>query len=372
MGIQVLGMQSRHFIRPNNTDWRHNLFLEKAFSERQEPDFKSLGFKLRRSIPSWLTMNVRYIQQAIGNRLPFINLNPSYFVHLFEVDKIMDYDVIYSYGCFPSNPTKPVVWHDGPTDTELLIKRGVPSHLIKDEIECKTICASRAKLIAVSSDNNLLEFDKQFPGNLHKIVVLPFILSGVFPAEVDFVIKKQREERLNILFVGRQAKRKGLDFVIAAFIQLRLKSKIPLSLTIVSCLSDHSDKFINIPKSQDITWHKELAYEKIQGLMRESHILVMPSREETYGLVFVEAMAAGAVPIGPSREPQISLLGNGNRGLLCEITVEGVLNALTELVENQQGRETMALNGLCEFQKSFSEKSVMACYEAAFRRAVAP
>jgi glycosyltransferase involved in cell wall biosynthesis len=367
MTISVLGLQPRYFIRPKNTDWRQNRFLEIEFLNRKAKGEGVIAFELRRSILSFISMNGRYLRNPLGRYIKFINEAPQFFVSIFDSDKEKSFDVIYSYDCYPDNATKPVVWHTGPTDTSLLARRGVPSEIIHQELNAKEISAKKATLIVVSSEIAKSEFNRQFPGHHQKLLVLPFVLPGVDPVSTDYVYTKQREsEGLNILFVGRQARLKGLDLVIAAFNQLRVSSKVPLTLTIVSNLCDGP---VDIPKSNDVVWHRTLDHSAIQGLMRQSHILVMPSREESYGLVYLESMAAGAVPIAPNREPQISLLGNGSRGLLCEVSIEGVFNALTELITNQESRKKMALNGLSEYRKSFAVDGVITRYEEAFVRA---
>lgn len=369
MKISVLGIQPKYFIRPKNTDWRHSFLLEKAFSRARDKGHNEIVFELRSSALSCIAMNARHLQRPLSRYLPFINKDPHLFVPLFGADKLSNFDVIYSYDCFPNNSGKPVIWHNGPTDTALLSKRGVSVERIHKELEWKAICADKAALIAVSSDTARSAFDQQFPGHHHKTLVLPFILPGVVPlSKQDIVAKHRGTDRLNILFVGRESRRKGLDLVIAAFdrLQSSISSSVLLTLTIVSSLADGT---LAIPKSKNVVWHKELDHAAVQELMKQAHIFVMPSREESYGLVFVEAMAAGAVPIAPAREPQISLLGNGSRGVLCDVSSEGVFAALLGLIENRQGREEMALNGLDEFRDTLSPDSVLAQYEQAFVRA---
>jgi len=368
MTISVLGVQPRYFIRPKNTDWRHNIFLEESFAERNIIHDAQVKFTLRRSLESFVSMNFRHLRGKLGS-IPIAGQNlkkKDYFIKLFSSDSIAKYDVIYSYGCYPVGTDKPVVWHTGPTDVELLSKRGVSSDDIKREIDSKAVSASNSKLISVSSETGLIAFDQQFPGYREKIIVLPFIIPNIIEIDNSEILEKHSQESLNIVFVGREAKRKGLDLVLGAYAQLISNSKRKITLTIVS---DFSGGHIDIPSSLNVVWHRSLDHSGVQKLMRSAHILVMPSREESYGLVYLEAMAAGAVPIAPNREPQISLLDGGNCGSLCELTVEGVFDALERLVSNDQLRSTLALNGINKYKAFFSKDSVMTCYERAFIRA---
>lgn len=369
MPISVLGIQPRYFVRPNNTDWRHNFFLEKSFTERSASHGSRVFFSLRRSLTACIAMNARHLRRQLGGRIPIVGPNlrqVSYFVKMLRSDRRTNFDVLYSYGCYPLNTDRPIVWHTGPTDVELLSGHGVSSKEIEREQDSKATCADHAKLIAVSSDQALLDFDKQFPGHRNKIIVLPFVIPNVIEVSELDISAKHSEKLLNILFVGREAKRKGLDLVLAAFERLNGRSKRPLTLTIVS---DLSGGHIHIPSSPNVIWHRCLDHAAVQQLMRSAHILAMPSREESYGLVYLEAMAAGAVPIAPAREPQISLLAGGRCGVLCDVSVEGVFDALEALVSNDQTRQKLATNGARKYNSSFSKDGVMTRYENAFIRA---
>lgn len=368
MEVSVLGVQPKYFIRPNNTDWRHNVFLENSFSPECMHFDNTINYSSRHSIRACLAMNARHLRGTLGNYFPIFLENKSeyYQVSLFKEDKAAKFDVIYSYGCYPKNSPKPVVWHTGPTYVEVLKSRKIKHELIEDEIACKARCAEKASLIAVSSDIAATDFDIQFPGHKNKIVVLPFVLPGVKAQSADFIQTKHRNTPINILFVGRESRRKGLDLLLQAYERLRLTAKESMTLTIVS---DFSDGPISLPKFPDVKWHQSLDNDKVQELMQMAHIFAMPSRQESFGLVYLEAMAAGAVCIGPVREPQISILGNGRFGLPCEVTVEGIFDALSTLISNHELREKMALESVWKFKTSYALEAVLSSYQSAFIRA---
>jgi len=369
MTISVLGMQPKYFIRPNNTDWRHNHFLEKAIATKDLNEGNSVKLLLRSSTKACLAMSARYIRRTLSRDLPFLRQNKidHYLVPIYKSDTVDKFDSIYSYGCYPNNSPKPVVWHTGPTNIELLLRRNINQKLINEELDCKERCAELATIIAVSSDRAEHDFKSQFPRFSKKVVVLPFVLPLITTESEVSIHAKHQKTPVNILFVGREAKRKGLDFVIHAFNKLRANSDVPIMLTIVSNLSDG---FMDIPSLPNLRWFKSLGHDMVQVLMKDAHILAMPSREESFGLVYLEAMAAGAVCIAPAREPQISILGHGRFGSLCEVTIDSVYHALESLVENNNQRSEMAIEGVREFDKVYSIRSVLPRYKNAFVKSI--
>jgi glycosyltransferase involved in cell wall biosynthesis len=368
MKIAVLGVQPKYFIRPNNTDWRHNLFLENAFSKIIYPGNNSINFSLRNSAKACLAMNIRHLRGSLGRHLNYIKQSVSNYhnISLFMEDRIERYDVVYSYGCYPNNSPKPVVWHTGPTYTHILRQQKVKQLIIEDEIAIKASCAKKAALIAVSSEIAAIDFDLQFPGHKDKIVVLPFVLPQVNAENEDNIRKKQSMLPIKILFVGRESHRKGLDLLLHAYQRVKLITKETIELTIVSNFTDGK---MSLPQLADVKHHQSLDHKNIQILMREAHIFAMPSRQESFGLVYLEAMAGGSVCIGPAREPQISLFGNGRYGLPCEVTTDGVFNALSKLVLDAKLREKIAIDSVRLFNANYSIENVLLRYQEAFFKA---
>lgn len=367
MTISVLGLQPRYFIRPNNTDWRHNYLLEQAFLKKNAESRNLLSFTLRRSFSALYSMNAGHVFRALKGRLSIsTSFSDRYLVPLFSSDKANEFDVIYSYGCYPLNSPKPVVWHTGPTYIDIHKSRGVPLERIDDEIHCKEKCAKMASIISLSSERALIDFDCQFPGYTEKLVVLPFVMPFITLLDEESIVSKHKRFPINILFVGREAKRKGLDLLIDAFVQLNTIVDIPIQLTVVSNFNDGS---INLPSLSNIHWFKSLEQNEVYELMNNAHIFAMPSRRESYGLVYLEAMAAGAVCIAPSREPQISIMRNGDLGELCEVSAQGVYEAMHKLIVDHEYRINKAIKAMKEFDNEYSLKKVLNSYEITFEKA---
>ncbi|MBY6049546.1 glycosyltransferase family 4 protein [Vannielia litorea] len=122
---------------------------------------------------------------------------------------------------------------------------------------------------------------------------------------------------LKLLFVGGDWERKGGPLLLEMFEILR--ARFPgAELHIVGC-EPESAKGI-----EDVTVHgylnksdsKDAA--KLEGLFRQAAFLVVPSRQEAFGIAFCEACAYGLPPVGTKTGGIKSIIRDGENGLLLE------------------------------------------------------
>lgn len=194
-----------------------------------------------------------------------------------------------------------------------------------------------------------------------KLRVVPFFLPHLAPPSGAALEKHRAREPLRIAFVGHQARRKGLDALLTALTDPRLKD-VPFEATIVSELIDGP---VAIPASERITHLTSLAREDVMALMARAHVLAVPSRRETFGLVYVEAMAAGAIPI-MAAGPQQTDIAAGGCGLALGPDPAAITAALVSLYEEPARRLTFAEAGLAKVALTYAPSVVAAAYEAMF------
>ena len=147
----------------------------------------------------------------------------------------------------------------------------------------------------------------------------------------DVLAKHGRDEFIEILFVGREGRRKGLDIVAEAISMLEPALLPRIKLTIVA---------ENVSKAQFNTvacsMFPHLDHAAVLEKMRLAHIYLMPSRFKIFGLVFIEAMAAGYAVIAPNWEVQREITDYGAAGYTVAPTPNSVRQALSELVQSRQ------------------------------------
>jgi glycosyltransferase involved in cell wall biosynthesis len=112
------------------------------------------------------------------------------------------------------------------------------------------------------------------------------------------VLKSSR--RIDLLFVGRLDKDKGLDLLLDIIQRLDSKVGPRLRVTVVGVgpmaplLESLASKSL---QRIQLECHKKLDDVVLQELFLDAKVLIMPSRYEGYGLVGVEALKAGCVLI---------------------------------------------------------------------------
>lgn len=101
---------------------------------------------------------------------------------------------------------------------------------------------------------------------------------------------------MRVAFIGQMRPYKGLDVLLHA-----VKDLSAIDLTVVG-KGHHAEEYQNLAKElalSNIRFLGAVDDHALQNVLKESHVLVLPSRTkaEAFGIVLVEAMAAGCVPI---------------------------------------------------------------------------
>ena len=110
--------------------------------------------------------------------------------------------------------------------------------------------------------------------------------------EVEQAVAARRTgERCELLFIGREWRRKGGDIVLATLAELR-RLGVPARLTVIGTRPPQA-----VPEGSEVVpfldKSTEAGHARFTALMRRSHVLFVPSRAEAYGQVFCEAAAFG-------------------------------------------------------------------------------
>lgn len=159
-------------------------------------------------------------------------------------------------------------------------------------------------------------------------------------------IERFCDGRLNILFVGRLEKRKGFNVLLEAFKLVQME--VPdARLLVVGAFSNEDKKpFIEFIRKNRIYGVRFIGYVPEEDLPRYYHtcdIFCAPSLGyESFGMVLVEAMAAGK-PVVASAIPGYSeVVKSGVEGLLVPPgDPQALARAIIHLLRNPQLRATM-------------------------------
>jgi phosphatidylinositol alpha-mannosyltransferase len=154
--------------------------------------------------------------------------------------------------------------------------------------------------------------------------------------------------RLNVLFVGRLEKRKGLSHLLRAW--GRVREEVPNARLIVvgggSGLK-HYRSFVSSRGSDDIVFAGQVTDDELPSYYHAAHIFCAPSTgQESFGMVLLEAMAAGK-PIVTSDIPGYrEVVAHDRQGLLVPPKdADGLAAALILLLRDEGLRQRLGEEG---------------------------
>lgn len=148
---------------------------------------------------------------------------------------------------------------------------------------------------------------------------LPFGIEKTEIIDRDKLELKIKGARRTILVAASLKKLKKIDVLIDAF--ARVENRQGYMLRIVgdgperTALQNSVD---DLGISNCVRFEGELTRDEVLKHMEESNIFAMVSSPETFGLVYVEAMAKGCVTIGSKGEGIDGVIVHGKNGFLCE------------------------------------------------------
>ena len=143
------------------------------------------------------------------------------------------------------------------------------------------------------------------------------------------IIERCESKELKILFLGNIIERKGLHTLLEAIrtltfdpsIKLRagLRLEIVGSLTTDPAYAKQMQDFVTVNGlSSIVTFHGALNNEPLRQILQQSHVLVVPSSYEGFGIVYLEGMGFGLPAIGTTAGAAGEVIEQGLTGYLIE------------------------------------------------------
>lgn len=86
----------------------------------------------------------------------------------------------------------------------------------------------------------------------------------------------------------------------------------------------------NIDWKNQVTIHGAVPREKVSSILKNAECFVMISKNEAFGLVYLEAMGCGCIPIASRNEGMDGIIVDGVNGFLCEA---GNYEELSEIIK---------------------------------------
>lgn len=176
-------------------------------------------------------------------------------------------------------------------------------------------------------------------------------------SRVPCQVRTRGRDRLRLLFVGRDYRRKGLLDILRIYPHLRSRYR-HIELTIVS----RPDPFLRaaVEGLPDVRICSDISSDDLDHLYETSDILVVPTHADTFNLTLVEGMAKGCVIVSSNLEPMPEIAPHNEAGLLVpQGDTEALESALTSLIEDDATRFRLAEACRRRYQQHFSPEVVV-------------
>ena len=218
----------------------------------------------------------------------------------------------------------------------------------------------RSDHLVTHTQNHASEVSKLLKIDTNRFKIIPH---GIY---FDSVLGKEDHLKINnsivnVLFVGRLDYRKGFDILLDAIpIIIRKFSNIHFDICGTGEMLELANSKISDDSSKYITLHGYQSRDSLNKFYKNCDIFVAPSRYESFGLVYLEAMKfskpivacnSGGTPEVVHDEITGLLVDPGNRNSLTE--------AIVKLAQNPELRQSMGKSGRKSLENSFSMKTLI-------------
>jgi glycosyltransferase involved in cell wall biosynthesis len=182
-----------------------------------------------------------------------------------------------------------------------------------------------------------------------------FLAMGVAPEKVHVIPYGVRLDRFapttapsadsfDVLFAGQISLRKGIPYLLEAFARLRHPRK---SLTLVGGVQDDLRSILSRFPKEKVTFTGSLPQTELARRMSSSHVLVLPSVEEGFGLVMAQAMACGCPVIASSATGAEHLFSDNEAGfIVAPRDTDALADRLQQLADDTALRQRMSAAAL--------------------------
>lgn len=163
-----------------------------------------------------------------------------------------------------------------------------------------------------------------------------FVDMGVSPAKLHLIpygVRLERfqpaaspqpspSDRFEAVFVGNVGLRKGVPYLLEAFARLKHPHK---RLRVVGSLSTEFAPVLESLRVEGVEFLGSQPQARVAEIMAESHLLILPSVEDGFGLVLGQALACGCPVVASTNTGGPDLINDGVEGFIVPVRHPGAL-----------------------------------------------
>ncbi len=288
-------------------------------------NFRNLGHNVQVIRPNFLLNSFlrgkKYYKTGQYNEVFNANyITPFWFNVKNKLPKINDYDIVISHmpsgSIFAENFRGKLICGIHISDIKVLIQPIYSLYFKKKLLDS----FKRAEKLVCRSFHIQKKLLKLYPEFKEKTVVIP---SGV---DENLIIKRDIElkETVKVLTAANLIKRKNIDKLIKACDKIE-----NIELTVIG----DGKELENLKKiSKKPIFSGKLTKQEVIDEMKKSDIFILPSVNETFGLVYIEAMASGCITVGTVNDGIDGIIKDGVNGFLAKPNKKSIEETLNKII----------------------------------------
>ena len=215
---------------------------------------------------------------------------------------------------------------------------------IMSDIKCQNkdqeILLSDKLIVASSFSAKSLDLNQT--KTLKEIKIIPY---GVDTPNKNKIFKRQKNEKLKILFVGRPVISKGIHYLIKIVNKLEIPWELEIAGSMMEKPQQISQNLNQFLRDDRCKFLGQISYEEVKNKMKTNHVFLFPTMFEGFGQVILEAMSSSLPIITTINSAGIDIINNGKNGYLTNIRdIDNSKDILHSLYDNEDLRVSIAEN----------------------------
>lgn len=180
----------------------------------------------------------------------------------------------------------------------------------------------------------------------------------------DKLKEKFNRKSIKLLTVANLIPRKNVDTIIKVIAEQKFEYDIQLNIIGIGEEEVKLRKLVSeLSLTNRVKFLGQKSRDEVMEEMRESDIFILISRQETLGMVYLEAMAQGCICIGSREEGIDGIIIDGFNGYLCGVQNTSEIKEKLESAINLKGKEKeRILNESINTIKNLTEDKVTSEY----------
>ena len=230
---------------------------------------------------------------------------------------------------------------------------GSPGYNFGWPISAYLLNRRRRKLVGkIAVSKPAMDFARKYVPGYYNIIPNGIDLEHFSPSVSP--VERFCDGKINILFVGRLEKRKGLIYLLKAYRQV--KGRVPNARLIIvgpgTRFRKKYEKYVIHKHLRDVVFVGMASYDELPHYYKTADIFCSPAiGGESFGIVLLEAMAVGKPIVATNIEGYARVITHGREGLLVPPKDDKELaRALLSLISDETIRRQMGAQGILTAQ----------------------